>query len=151
MSHDTDAERIRDWCQSIANKDVNRFVELLRDELFTDHEIARIIECMENCCNHCYDAPNTRAHHCTLKKIDLGIDYRETDGTFWPESEYECIWNELDETWLTRREEDGVELYHYKAETLDKLTDLIQEDLELDSTVYDIFNCYIEEWREFED
>lgn len=74
MSHDTDTERIRDWCQSIANKDVNRFVELLRDELFTDHEIARIIECMENCFNHCYDAPNTRAHHCTLKKIDLGMD-----------------------------------------------------------------------------
>jgi hypothetical protein len=84
-------------------------------------------------------------------RFALGIDYRETDGIFWPESEYECIWNELDEIWLIRREENGEELYHYKAETLDVLTDLIQEDLVLDSTVYDIFNCYVEEWREFED
>lgn len=84
-------------------------------------------------------------------RFALGIDYRETDGTFWPESEYECIWNELDETWLTRREEDGVELYHYKADNLDILAYLIEAELTLDSTVYDIFNCYIEEWREFED
>lgn len=82
-------------------------------------------------------------------RFALGIDYRETDGTFWPESEYECIWNERDETWLTRRERDGIEIYHYKAENLDILTDLIQEDLVLDNTVYDIFNCYIEKWREF--
>jgi len=82
-------------------------------------------------------------------RFALGINYRETDGTFWPESEDCCIWQ--DETWLTRREENGVELYHYKADNLYILAYLIEAELTLDSTVYDIFNCYVEEWREFED
>ncbi len=57
---------------------------------------------------------------------------------------YKCLYDPTIKSWMTENT-DIVSIYN--ADSLDELCYLIQEDLILDSVIYDIFYCYIEENR----
>lgn len=84
-------------------------------------------------------------------QFDLGIDYREINCDDWPQAIYECIWDRECEIWIMKFESEKFEklAYPYSAPTLEILVDYIQEDLVVDSAVYDIFYCHIKESEEY--